>query len=248
MQTRVTTQSILVQLDRQIWKRMESERWIWVKHQENEKCHRQEVPAQQLGDSGAGTMSWQCVFGGRCLRWDSYLHPSLSAGWWDGGQARLPLPVLSAGCDGCSVGLIQPPPSVATLATNAISQQMLVGIFFGLELNWNEGRRRSPWAQRLEGERERERQRERGRVCHRFKRAVPSSRRVKGVFSWRSSGGRRDVWSGRSAALAAPPRPPPSHSRTRGRPRWAWTLSPRGVHISHLKRGTEERERITLGR
>ena len=45
---------------------------------------------------------------------------------------------------------------------------------------------------------------------------------------------RQDVWSGRSAASAAPPRPPLSRSRTRGRPRWGWTLSPRGAHTSHL--------------
>lgn len=36
---------------------------------------------------------------------------------------------------GAFVVLIQPPRSVATLATNAVSQQMLVVVFFCLELN-----------------------------------------------------------------------------------------------------------------
>lgn len=54
------------------------------------------------------------------------------------------------------------------------------------------------------------------------------------LSSWRLWEGRQDVWSGRSAALAAPPRPPPSRSRTRGQPRWGWTPSPRGARIFHL--------------
>lgn len=86
--------------------------------------------------------------------------------------------------------------------------------------------------------------RERGQVCLRVFKGRSEGRagvtgRGGGLSSWRLSGGPRDVWSGRSAALAAPPRPPPSRSRTRGRPRWGWTLCPRGARTFHLEEGGE---------
>lgn len=55
------------------------------------------------------------------------------------------------------------------------------------------------------------------------------------LSSWRLWVGRQDVWSGQSVALAAPLLPPPSRSRTRGRPHWGWTLSLHGAHIFHLE-------------
>lgn len=81
-------------------------------------------------EAGAGPTRADSVFGGGRPRWGSYLHPPVSAGWRDGGPARPPLPARPQNGMGAFVVRIQPPHSIATLATHASLSKCLLFFCF----------------------------------------------------------------------------------------------------------------------